>query len=689
MADGSLGGGLEDDTSWLSELETALVEECDFGSLRNICKGRPVPEHLRAEVWQICLGTAGKDALNSFDGLYDLDCQSQIREDCKNLVDNLGNDEEDKVSIVSDMETIVTFYCKSRGVKYSKDNGWMDLLQILLAVKMSPSEMYSCFYAIQNKFIPHGCKKDGKLFHLFRLLLQYHDPELCSYLDTKRVTPDLYSMPWFNSLFGHVCHLKVCLAMWDVIFQHADPFLVLFMGLVILVNGRESILDNKEHSKEELMDLISSFPQALEPEDIEDFCSLAQYYESKTPQSYRRDYQLAMFGNSIVAQKEAENNSFIDSLCLLVSGEELLQANQSSVITEDSVRYFVVDCRPAEQYNTEHLTTAFHLDSSLMLQNPEEFNVAVQALFAAQAQALAAGSAASGEHLCFMGSGREEEDQYVNMVVANILQKGKQYVSIAKGGYPAIHNILRATSQNGDIDFSQVVSHNSGDTASNNSASGVHTRKKDEDENSPMKYFSKDLLGKLSGAVKAKSAEMKEKLSSYIKNDGQGEKHVSSTERSGKRYRNMANVFTIGDEDEAEEGSGRESEEDEQEKEMVSLETWIRKCDVIYSCKCTEFRSNGRGYPSYLLVTYSHLYVLREVAARRGMALIQARRPLGSVIKITSKKKQPEIITFKYGTNEDDNFYVSDIQRFYIPTASDAIRVIKQQIMKVLDALES
>ena len=46
------------------------------------------------------------------------------------------------------------------------------------------------------------------------------------------------------------------------------------------------------------------------------------------------------------------------------------------------------------------------------------------------------GSAASGEHLCFLGSGREEEDQYVNMVVANILQKNKQYVSIAKGGYP-------------------------------------------------------------------------------------------------------------------------------------------------------------------------------------------------------------------------------------------------------------
>ena len=36
-----------------AELEAALLEECDFGSLRNICKGRPIPAHLRAEVWQV------------------------------------------------------------------------------------------------------------------------------------------------------------------------------------------------------------------------------------------------------------------------------------------------------------------------------------------------------------------------------------------------------------------------------------------------------------------------------------------------------------------------------------------------------------------------------------------------------------------------------------------------------------
>ena len=40
-----------------------------------------------------------------------------------------------------------------------------------------------------------------------------------------------------------------------------------------------------------------------------------------------------------------------------------------------------------------------------------------------------------GEHLCFLGSGREQEDQYANMVIAKFLQKSIPYVSLARGGF--------------------------------------------------------------------------------------------------------------------------------------------------------------------------------------------------------------------------------------------------------------
>lgn len=44
-------------------------------------------------------------------------------------------------------------------------------------------------------------------------------------------------------------------------------------------------------------------------------------------------------------------------------------------------------------------------------------------------------SSAGGEHLCFMGSGHEEEDKYLRMVVSYFLQRNTKYVSIASGGF--------------------------------------------------------------------------------------------------------------------------------------------------------------------------------------------------------------------------------------------------------------
>lgn len=73
-----------------------------------------------------------------------------------------------------------------------------------------------------------------------------------------------------------------------------------------------------------------------------------------------------------------------------------------------------------------------------MLQEPAAFATAVQGLLQAQRQALAVGSQAGGEHLCFLGSGRQEEDRYTHMVVASFLQKHTQYVSMVTSGYQGI-----------------------------------------------------------------------------------------------------------------------------------------------------------------------------------------------------------------------------------------------------------
>ncbi|PKU38395.1 tbc1 domain family member 23 isoform x1 [Limosa lapponica baueri] len=450
-----------------------------------------------------------------------------------------------------------------------------------------------------------------------------------------------------GSLFSYYCSAEVTQAIWDGYLQQADPFFIYFLMLIILVNAKDVILA-QQSDKEEMIKFLETSPANLDLEDIEDLFSLAQYYCSKTPASFRKDNH-SLFGSSLLGLKD-DDTDLSQALCLAVSVSEILQANQQQ---GEGVRFFVVDCRPAEQYNAGHLSTAFHLDSDLMLQNPSEFAQSVKSLLEAQKQSIESGSIAGGEHLCFMGSGREEEDMYMNMVLAHFLQKNKEYVSIAKGGFMALQQHLADINVEGpENGYGHWIASTSGSRSSiTSSVDG------DSPNGSGDGKGVKSLVNKMTVALKTKSVNVKEKVISFIENTSTPvdripfnipwpdraslERHVSSSDRVGKPYRGVKPVFSIGDEEE------------------------------------------------YDTVTATHMYCLREIPSRKGLAYIQSRQALNSVVKITSKKKHPELITFKYGNSNTSGIEILAVERYLIPNAGDATKAIKQQIMKVLDALES
>ncbi|KAK3505798.1 hypothetical protein QTP70_019866 [Hemibagrus guttatus] len=415
------------------------------------------------------------------------------------------------------------------------------------------------------------------------------------------------------------------------------------------------------------LEMLEQSPTLLEAEDIEDLFSLAQYYQSKTPVSLRKENQ-NLFGSSLVALKE-EDMDLSQALCLPVSVPEILQANQ---LQSEGVRFFVVDCRPAEQYNAGHLSTAFHLDSDLMLHNPSEFALSVKSLLETQKQSRESGSVASGEHLCFMGSGREEEDMYMNMVLAHFLQKNKEYVSIAKGGFMALQQHLADINVEGpDNVYVHWIVSTSGSHSSLSSADG-------ELNSTGVK----SLVNKMTFALKSKSVNVKEKVISFIENTstpvdsrlsftlhwpekGIPDRHVSSSDRVGKPYRGVKPVFSIGDEEEYDTDEiDSSSMSDDDRKEIVNIQTWINKPDVKHHFPCNEVKETGHMFPSHLLITATHMYCLREIASRKGFAYIQSRQALSSVVKITSKKKHPELITFKFGNNNSAGVEILAVERY-------------------------
>uniref|UniRef100_A0A5F5Q2F9 TBC1 domain family member 23 n=1 Tax=Equus caballus TaxID=9796 RepID=A0A5F5Q2F9_HORSE len=591
---------------WEKDLEEALeAGGCDLETLRNIIQGRPLPADLRAKVWKIALNVAGKgDSLASWDGILDLPEQNTIHKDCLEFIDHLSVPEEKAAELLLDIESVITFYCKSRNIKYSTSLSWIHLLRPLVHLQLPRSDLYNCFYAIMNKYIPRDCSLKGRPFHLFRLLIQYHEPELCSFLDTKKITPDSYALNWLGSLFACYCSIEVTQAIWDGYLQQADPFFIYFLMLIILVNTKEVILAQESDCKEDVIQFLENTPSSLNLEDIEDLFSLAQYYCSKTPASFRKDNH-HLFGSTLLGIKD-DDADLSQALCLAVSVSEILQANQ---LQGEGVRFFVVDCRPAEQYNAGHLSTAFHLDSDLMLQNPSEFAQSVRSLLEAQKQSIESGSVAGGEHLCFMGSGREEEDMYMNMVLAHFLQKNKEYVSIASGGFMALQQHLADINVDGpENGYGHWIASTSG------SRSSINSSVDGDSSNGSNDRGMKSLVNKMTVALKTKSVNVREKVISFIENTSTPvdrmsfnlpwpdrtctERHVSSSDRVGKPYRGVKPVFSIGDEEEYDTDEiDSSSMSDDDRKEVVNIQTWINKPDVKHHFPCKEVKESGHMFP--------------------------------------------------------------------------------------------
>ena len=125
-----------------------------------------------------------------------------------------------------DMELVISYYCKTRNLPYLADYGWAEILLVLSSLGVSKADLFNCFYAMVAKYIPRhvalvyqvagihiahvvslsrDCKADGRPFHLFRLLLLYHDPGLCSFFDTMKLAPEDYLLPWVRAISYLLC----------------------------------------------------------------------------------------------------------------------------------------------------------------------------------------------------------------------------------------------------------------------------------------------------------------------------------------------------------------------------------------------------------------------------------------------------------------------------------------------------
>lgn len=220
----------------------------------------------------------------------DLAEQDVLHAECVRVADG---DEE----LASSMERVITYYCKARTLHFTRERGWPALVRPLVGLGLGDGTVYNCLYAILSNYVPRHCSEAGALpFAVLRLLFMYHDPAVCVHLDSLKLAPESFSAPWLRTLFAERCSTPVIRAVWDAYFVDADPFLIFFLSLVIVVNFRDAVLSAT--SAHDLLELLPGIPSQLNVEDIADFCAVARHYGAQTPPSFCKRVYAPLFSGT-------------------------------------------------------------------------------------------------------------------------------------------------------------------------------------------------------------------------------------------------------------------------------------------------------------------------------------------------------------------------------------------------------
>ncbi|CAM9324613.1 unnamed protein product, partial [Choristocarpus tenellus] len=222
-----------------------------------------VPKSSRKDVWRLLLlgnlGPGGaKRRRSQVEEMLALDAailstelnlenQRVVRVDVERTRPNLDQFKHPRVKNL--LARLLTHHCKVNGVGYKQ--GMHEVLAPFVALsdpEPPTSDIFMCYGAFIEQFLPYAFNKDEEFlslqicFRLFRLLLLYHHPRLCRFLDQYQLQPELYATPWFLTLFASSLDLPRLFEIWDFYLCWGDPALHHFVVLAFVIGNADIIL---------------------------------------------------------------------------------------------------------------------------------------------------------------------------------------------------------------------------------------------------------------------------------------------------------------------------------------------------------------------------------------------------------------------------------------------------------------
>lgn len=642
----------ESGDDWVKESDgsvSSLPTKCNKGM---VSSSSPLslasdPENKKMH-WVRMLGVINRpNPLEEWDQLYNLNNQVGLRNDCRKLARLLDNKKS-----VHELESFMTLYCKKRNVDYKKDSGWIVVLEKILKFNLPQEHLFNVFFAFTTKYIPKETKENAQIYDLFRLLLQYHDPQISSHLDSLKCAPYSYASHWFSTVLAGSVDDTVCKVLWELYIEKGDPYLIFYMALVLIINSRDILLEIGFDRRSEAQNLLKLLPTRLAIDDIPDFVQLSTYYADRTPQCLREDFHCLIFGSNY--DDEVGEMQVSKLLCLPVTVQELI-GRERNAATGSNISYFVIDCRSNDAYNSGHIYGSFNLDCKLLVDAPDQFQIALSCLESYKYEQK------FEEHICFFGYGYEEKDQFMNMVIARFLRDGRNNITFAQGGYRGLHSVLSESNR------LRVVN--------------AHDESRCMECGNANLNRSWNFVEKMKEVVISKSTAVRGRVNGLVTHGNGGVavsneiKHVVSTDRYGRRYRNEPSVFSIDDDSSDEGGGGLNNRSVRQEELLLS-----EQAEFIEHFRCHELGQNKEMIPSYIAITRTHIHVLRDVEGKPDYVTTETRHALSSILRVTSKKKVPELLTFNFGYEISGGSKVTAVYRFLVPKAGECAKAVKTAI---------
>eukprot|EP00922_Rhytidocystis_sp_ex-Travisia-forbesii_P023377 GHVS01034291.1.p1 GENE.GHVS01034291.1~~GHVS01034291.1.p1 ORF type:complete len:804 (-),score=172.18 GHVS01034291.1:198-2609(-) len=200
------------------------------------------------------------------------------------------------------MECLLTFYCKTKGLKYKQ--GLNEILAPFMLLKYEGNftifDAFNCFAAFLSRYLPYAFMDEDFIslqctFHLFKHLLLYHDPALAVYLAQSEVTPELYLTSWFLTLFASKTKMDVLLCLWDYYIAEDDIYFYCFLSLSLLVCNREELFEVEISQLPETLSRL----QMLSHDQLRIVWHSAKLLKQQTPTSFSHRMSTSKGNNKV------------------------------------------------------------------------------------------------------------------------------------------------------------------------------------------------------------------------------------------------------------------------------------------------------------------------------------------------------------------------------------------------------